>query len=451
MKLPDGPRTPSVVQLIQWIATPLEVLETSAQRYGEFFTLRLGDYSPAVFISSPKAIQEIFTAQPDQFEVGKSNGILQPLVGDDSLVLLDGDRHQRQRRLLMPPFHGERMRTYGKLICDVTEKVISQWAIGKSFSPRSFMQEISLRTILHAVFGLEGQRYLELQQRFSSLLDVTASPLSSSLLFFPSLQQDLGPWSPWGSFLRQRQEIDKLIYAEIQERRQQPDSSRTDILTLLMAACDEAGKPLTDKELRDELMTLLFAGHETTATALAWALYWIQSLPEVRNKLLKEIDSLSDDSDPSVIARLPYLNAVCSETLRIYPVALITFGRIVKSPLKILDYQFEPGTLLAPCVYLTHHREDIYPEPKQFKPERFLERQFSPYEYLPFGGANRRCIGMAFASFEMKLVLATILSHYELAIANNAQVKPVRRGVTLAPSSSKWLVATGQRHTAGVN
>jgi len=451
MKLPDGPRTPSFVQLIQWIATPLEVLETCAQRYGEFFTLRLGEYSPAVFISSPKAIQEIFTAQPDQFEVGKSNGILQPLVGDDSLVLLDGDRHQRQRRLLMPPFHGERMRTYGKLICDITEKVISQWAIGKSFSPRSFMQEISLRTILHAVFGLkEGQRYLELQQRFSSLLDVTASPLSSSLLFFPSLQQDLGSWSPWGSFLRQRQEIDKLIYAEIQERRQQPDSSRTDILTLLMAACDEAGKPLTDKELRDELMTLLFAGHETTATALAWALYWIHSLAEVRDKLLKEIDSLSDDSDPSVIARLPYLNAVCSETLRIYPVALITFGRIVKTPLKILDYHFEPGTLLAPCVYLTHHREDIYPEPKQFKPERFLERQFSAYEYLPFGGGNRRCIGMAFASFEMKLVLATILSHYELAITNNAQVKPVRRGVTLAPSNGKWLVATGQRQKANI-
>lgn len=185
---------------------------------------------------------------------------------------------------------------------------------------------------------------------------------------------------------------------------------------------------------------MLFAGHETTASALAWALYWIEQLPEVRDKLLRELKSLDNSEDPSAAARLPYLSAVCSETLRIYPIAMTAFGRILKSPLQLMGYQFEPGTELVPCIYLLHQRPDLFPEPKKFKPERFLERQFSPYEYLPFGGSNRRCIGMAFALFEMKLVLATILRRYQLALTNRRKVKPVRRGVTLAPPS--WMRMT---------
>lgn len=451
MKLPNGPQTPPFIQLVQWIARPLELLETSAQRYGDIFTLRLGNLKPIVFISSPQAIQEIFTAQLQQFDSGRANGILQPLLGQHSLVLMDGERHQHQRRLLMPPFHGDRMRAYGKLICNITQQVTDKWTIGEPFSVRSSMQEISLRVILQAVFGLhEGQRYEQLQQLFSSLLDVTGSPLSSSLLFFKSLQKDLGAWSPWGRFLHQKQQINQLLNAEIQERREQGDLSRADILTLLMSARDENNQPMTDAELGDELMTLLFAGHETTASALTWAIYWIHHLPEVRERLLQELDSVGADADLSAVARLPYLTAVCQETLRLYPIAMLTFSRVANSPFQLMGYQFEPGTQLAPCIYLTHHREDIYPEPKQFKPERFLERQFSAYEYLPFGGGSRRCIGMAFAQFEMKLVLATVLSRYSLAIANNYQVKPVRRGVTLVPSSGKWLVATKERQKVNI-
>jgi cytochrome P450 len=211
-----------------------------------------------------------------------------------------------------------------------------------------------------------------------------------------------------------------------------------------MSARDEAGAGMTDVELRDELMTLLVAGHETTATALTWALYWIHKLPSVRDKLLQELDSLGDQPDPSAIFRLPYLNAVCSETLRIYPVGMLTFPRVVKTPVLLLEHQLEPGTILVGCIYLTHQREDIYPQPKQFKPERFLERQFSPYEYLPFGGGSRRCIGMAFALFEMKIVLAKILSRFELTLADNHPVRPLRRGLTSAPSDVR-LVVTGQR------
>jgi cytochrome P450 len=192
-------------------------------------------------------------------------------------------------------------------------------------------------------------------------------------------------------------------------------------------------------------MTLLFAGHETTASALAWAFYWIHNLPEVRQTLLQELDTFSQDSDPSAVSKLPYLNAVCSETLRLYPIVLFTFGRTLKSPLEVMGYQLEAGTLLAPCIYLTHHREDIYPEPKRFKPERFLERQFSPYEYLPFGGGNRRCLGYAFALFEMKLVLATVLSQVELALVDKRPIRPARRGITFSPSGGVEMIVMGSR------
>lgn len=223
------------------------------------------------------------------------------------------------------------------------------------------------------------------------------------------------------------------------------DTERTDILSLLLMARDEAGQPMTDVELRDQLMTMLIAGYETTASALTWALYWVHSLPEVYNKLVNEIDSISTDTDPSAITRLPYLTAVCQETLRIYPIVLTTLNRIVNAPLQIMGYQFDSGTVLTGCIYLTHQREDLYPEPKRFKPERFIERQFSSYEYLPFGGGNRTCIGMTFAMFEMKLVLATILNKKQLALVEQFPIKPVRRGPTIAPASSLQFVVTGQR------
>ncbi|MBW4575728.1 MAG: cytochrome P450 [Aphanothece sp. CMT-3BRIN-NPC111] len=448
MKLPDGPQTPALLQTMQWIGRPLAFMDACAQRYGDIFTTRVvGNSKPLVFISNPQAIQEIFTADSKQFEApGNLNGILRPLLGDQGVILLEGDRHRKRRQLLMPPFHGDRMRAYSQLILDITDREIGKWEIGKPFSIRSSMQEITLQVILQAVFGLhEGERFQQLKQLLCSLLNVTASPISSSLLFFKFLQQDLGPWSPWGSFLRQRQQVDELLYQEIRERREQPDSSRTDILSLLMSARDEQGQPMTDVELRDELMTLLVAGHETTATALAWAFYWIHKLPEVHDQLLDELDSLGDDPDPNTVARLPYLNAVCSETLRIYPVALITFPRSVKSARSLMGYDLEPGTILAGCIYLTHHREDLYPEPHRFQPQRFLERQFSPYEYLPFGGGSRRCIGMAFAQMEMKLVLARVLSHLQLAVAEPRPVQPVRRGVTLSPAGGVRMVVTGKR------
>ncbi|MFB2921804.1 cytochrome P450 [Aerosakkonema funiforme] len=449
MKQVESPKTPTIVQTFQWVFSPMSFMKDCAKRYGDIFSIRLGtDFDPLVFVSDPQALQEILTGDTTkQFEApGEMNRIFEPFLGQHSVITANGARHQRQRQLMMPSFHGERMKTYAETIANVTEQIIKGWEIGKPFCVRSSTQVITLRVIMQAVFGLsEGDRAQKLEKLLSEMLETTASPASVTMLYFPILQQDLGAWSPWGRFLRLREQIDRLIYEEIRERRKNPDRSRTDILSLLMAAKDEQGESMTDEELRDELMTLLVAGHETTATALAWAFYWIHKIPTVRQKLLEELDSLGSNPDASAIFKLPYLNAVCSETLRIYPVGMLTFPRIPKVPLQLIGYDLEPGTVLMGSIYLLHRREDLYPEPQKFKPERFLERQFSPYEFLPFGGGARRCIGFAFALFEMKIVLAEILSRLQLELADNREIKPKRRGLVTAPDRSIQLVVKGER------
>jgi cytochrome P450 len=447
MRQLPGPPTSKLLRtlrLFKLIFRPLNYYQDDLKRYGDIYQLG-GKTSPGfIVISNPKAIKEIFTANPELFETGKGNRVLQFLVGEKSLLLLDGESHQRQRRLLMPPFHGECLQLYSKLISEITEQVTDQWQVGKPFRVRPYMQEITLRVILQAVFGLsrEGKRYEELRQLLSSLLDTISSPFSSSLIFFESLQKDWGPLSPWGRFLRLKQQVQQLIYEEIKERREQGKQDGKDVLSLLLLARDENGQEMSDRELHDELMTLLIAGHETTASALVWGLYWIHYLPEVENKLVKELDSLQENITESTILQLPYLGAIVAETLRIYPIATGTFTRILKSPMEIMGYQFEAGTAFGISIYGTHRREDLYPQPQSFRPERFLERQYSAYEYLPFGGGNRYCLGAALAQMEMKLVLAKIVSRFQLKLKLNRPLQPVRRGLTLAPPSSFQMIVT---------
>ncbi|OCR01157.1 cytochrome P450 [Oscillatoriales cyanobacterium USR001] len=445
MTLPDGPKTQKYVQLIQWIADPLGYMNNCAKQYGDIFTTRWGKLAPFVMISNPEGLQQILT-NPAFDAPGSANEILKPMLGENSMMTLSGDRHKRQRQLLMPPFHGDRMRNYSEKICAIASEVASNQAIGTNFSTRSIMQEITMRVILNTVFGLdEGPRFQKLRPILAKMLEMTGSPLRSSILFFKFLQKDLGPWSFWGRRMQQKRQIDEILFTEITERRTQLDSDRTDILSLMMAARDENGEPMTNEELRDELMTLLIAGHETTATALTWAFYWIHHLPTVREKLLQELDSLGENPDPMAIIKLPYLTAICNETLRIYPVGMLTFPRVVREPVTLMGYQLEPGTALVGSIYLTHRREDLYPNPQEFRPERFLENQFSPYEYLPFGGGSRRCIGLALAQLEMKLVLAVILRDYNLALAEKKPVLAKRRGVTLGPAGGVKMVITGRR------
>jgi len=425
MTLPDGPQAVSFLHKLKWQGRYLDFLDYCAQNYGSCFTL--GGQKPYVVISHPQAIREIFTAPLGHFDTGKTNQAFRPMLGDNSLLVLDGPSHQRQRRLLTPPFHGDRLQTYGQIICDITRQEICQWPVNKPFVIRSSLQVITLRIILQVVFGPEqGQRTQVLNQCLSSLINSFLSPLPWRLLFFSRIKQQL----------------DDLIYAEIQQHRDQDIYSGTDILSLLLTVRDESGQFMTDEEIRDELLTLIMAGYETTTTAVLWGMYWITKLPEVQERLQRELSEVRFGLTPSAIVQLPYLTAVCSETLRIYSITGFTFDRLVKVPLTITEYEFEPGTILSPCAYLTHQREDLYPEPKRFRPERFLERQFSQYEYYPFGGGSRSCIGMAFAQFEIKLVLATIFSHLCLSLVDDRPVRPIPRGITLTTPLRLQMLVT---------
>lgn len=434
-------KTSSLLQQIQWVADPVGYMETAAQKYPDIFASQIVGFDGAlVFINEPQAIQQILTNDRKQFSApGELNGILKPILGDTSVFMLDGDRHRKRRQLVMPAFHGARMQNYGQLIFDLTTKVFKKLDANqtqnKSFLARDAMQDISLQIILQAVFGLyDGDRSQQLKKLMTKMTELFNSPLTSAALFFPSLQKDIGAWSPWGNFVRQKEQIDRLIYLEISERRANLDPSRTDILTMLISSSDEDGQGMTDVELHDELLGLLLAGHETTATAMSWALYWIHRLPDIKEKLLQELKSVTEPTDWMSIFKLPYLTAVCNETLRIYPVAMLTFPRMVVEPVELLGHKLESNTIVMGCIYLVHHREELYPDADQFKPERFLDRQFSPYEFMPFGGGVRRCIGEALAQFEMKIVLATILSNFDLELCDRKPVKPRRRGVTLAPA-----------------
>ncbi|NEP86864.1 MAG: cytochrome P450 [Okeania sp. SIO2C2] len=444
MKLIKGSKTPPLFQKLQLLLAPLNTLESYAKKYGDIFTM-ITAAGKVVMVSSPQALQEILTKDNNEYEAPGSK-ILQPFFGEYSMLSLEGDRHRRERKLLMPPFHGDRMRNYGQLICNITKEAASNLKVSETFIARKLMQEITMQVILQAVFGLyDSPRLSEIRSMLADFLELTASPLRASLLFFPALQKDLGPWSPWGKYKCQQQKLDELLYTEIATRRSQLDPNRTDILTLMLLARDEEGQGMTDQEIRDELITMLIAGHETTATALAWAVYWVHKQPEVYQKLMEELTTLEIDADPMTIFRLPYLTAVCQETLRIYPVAILTFPRRTKQSIELQGYSLETGTMIVGSIYLTHQREDLYPEPKKFKPERFLERQFSPYQYLPFGGGSRRCLGMALANFEMRLVLATLLSNFEMELAENQPVKPQRRGLTLGPKGGVKMLMKGKR------
>jgi len=433
-------------QKIQWITKPHQYMASGAKQAPDMFLADIGPEGSYVFVNHPEGMRQMITSDRAAFFAGsKDNQLLKPLVGESSLFLIEGDRHKKRRKLLLPPFHGSRMESYAQLICDLTHDIMGQLEPNQPFIARQTSQKISLQVILEAVYGLQdGDRSQELQRRITSLANIFESTLTSALLFFPLLQKDLGGWSPWGNLVRQQKAIDQAIYQELATRRTQDISQRQDILSLMMSAKDETGESLKDTELRDELMTLMLAGHETTATAIAWSLYWAHRQPEVKAKLRSEIASLGADPEPMAIARLPYLNAVCQETFRIYPVAMLTFPRVVQKPIELIGYKLEPGQVVMGCIYLLHQREDVYPQPDRFKPERFLEREYSSSEFFPFGGGKRRCIGEALAQLEMKLVLATIVANYDLELISDRPEPPARRGVTLAPKTGVKMIFKGK-------
>jgi cytochrome P450 len=431
--MPTPPRIPlpTPVQTFFWIRRPVDVLERARARLGPTFVLSLPPFRLVLF-SEPDAIRTIFSAKSDEMHAGGVNRILRVLVGDSSVLVLDGPEHMRHRKLLMPSFHGERMRLYGETMADITRRVMETWPDGQPFSLHPHTQEITLEVILRTVFGAEqGAELGELSERMKRLLAVGENRATMLFAMYLSEHPEVESRAPWRWGLRRRNETDATLYRQIAARRNDPRSSeRNDVLAMLLQARDEEGQGLTDRELRDELMTALAAGHETTATGLAWAFERILSHPQVYDRLREEVRAAGPD--PERIAALPYLDATVKEVLRLRPVVPLV-GRVLQKPCTIGGYDLEAGSSVAACIYLAQRNPDVYPEPAVFRPERFLGVQPDPASYLPFGGGIRRCVGAAFALYEMKIVLGTILGACDLKLEQPAPARVIRRAITFWP------------------
>lgn len=432
----EGPSLPPALQTLLWLTRPIELMDRCYERYGPVFQLRLSYLGRVVFVCEPELVRGVFTADPDGWRAGAVARVLQPLVGNSSVLLLDGPEHLRQRKLLLPTFHGERLRGYTGMMLQVARATLGDLPLDRPFRLHPYMQRVTLEVILRVVFGLEdAQARTPMSNALAGLLSVADSPLSS-LLLLPPLQKTV-PGSPWRSFVRRREATDALIHSLIQSRRAAAsDEERGDMLELLLSARDESGDGLTDRELRDELMTMLIAGHETTATALCWTIDRLLAEPNVLSTLLRELDEVTGGAElePEGLQRLGYLDAVIKEALRLRPVLPIV-GRQLTRPLRLADRDFEAGTVLAPCIYLAHRRPESFPEPEVFRPERFLNKRPDAYAWFPFGGGPRRCLGATFALEEMKVVLAVLLSRYRFERAERRPVRTVRRAITLTPST----------------
>jgi len=441
--LPPGPETPPLLQALRWARWPITFLEESAARFGEVFTVRLPGSPPIVMFSSPEALKDIFTGDENDLRAGEANARLEPLLGSSSVLLLDGDQHMRERRLLLPPFHGERMHAYGEAMRAIADRAIDAWPLHETFPIHGRMQAITLDVILKTVFGMdEGAALERLRAQLAELLALASNPLA----LLGGMQVSKNPRALGSRVQALRAAVDEALYAQIARRRTLGAAGRSDVLSLLLEARSEDGQPMTDRALRDELVTLLVAGHETTATSLAWATSRLLENPEVRARLRTELDAAVAEgrTGPAEIARLPYLDATVKESMRLDPVVPIV-GRRLTTPLVIGGVSLPAGVVASPCIYLAHRRPARWPEPNAFKPERFLDSRPTPYEFLPFGGGVRRCIGAAFALYEMKIVLAQVLLRVDLVAAPNYRVRVVRRAVTLAPSDGMPVVVEQRR------
>jgi cytochrome P450 len=417
--LPPGPRGPAVLNTALLMRRPLQSLIGWRRRYGDLVTVPLLVFGTGVYVSDLDGIRSLLTGDQSDLHAGEANAPLAPVVGEKSVLILDGPEHLRQRRLLLPPFQGSAVASFRETIREVAHAEIDRWRVGDRFMARERMRALTFEVIARAVFGVtEPDRVDRLRGALVAVIE-----MSGTFLMPEALRRDLGPWSPWGRFRLRLRAADALIYEEIDRRRAAGDlDERTDVLSLLLRARDEDGRAMSDIELRDEMMTMLLAGHETTATGLAFAFDLLGHNPRVLDRLR---DELGDDSDA-------YLDATVTEALRIRPV-LDAAERTLTRPRTIAGWELPAGIRVYPSIATVHHREDLYPEPEAFRPERFLDGQAESYSWLPFGGGIRRCIGAALAQAEMAEVIRAVVSRADLVPARSELEPVVMRGITLVP------------------
>ena len=432
--LPPGPAEPPAAQTARWLLRPIAFMEACRRRFGEAFSVQfLGFATPMVMVSEPEAIRALYSIREHGLPPGRSIALL-PVLGPRSVLLLEGPEHMARRRLMLPPFHGERMRAYEATVRELAEREIASWPVDRAFAAHPRMQALTLEVIMRAVFGVtDAQRRERLRVLLRGLLDAG----SSAQLQFPVLlARRFGRRGPLTMLHELGVEIDELLLAEIAERRADPAAAeRDDILTLLLAARFEDGSAMSDRELRDQLMTLLVAGHETTATALAWTIDLLARHPATLARLTAEVGRDEDR----------YLRAVIAESLRLRPVVPLA-GRRLASELRVDGLALPAGTDVTPAIWLTHTRVDLYPEPYAFRPERFLERPPTTYGWIPFGGGIRRCLGAAFAEMEMRIVLDAIVRLRDLRAAGRRAERVTRRNVTFSPRDGTLIAALARNH-----
>ncbi|HET7121193.1 MAG TPA: cytochrome P450 [Solirubrobacterales bacterium] len=429
---PPEVQAPPLFQTLRWAFRPIAFLEDCRRRYGDAFGVRFVGFSrPMVLISDPAAIKALYQERSHGLPPGRDI-VLKPILGSKSLLLQEGAEHLSRRKLMLPSFHGERMRSYEETMTAIVRDEVDSWPLHAEFPIHARMQAVTLEVILRVVFGVSsGPRLDRLREMLSTVLAETASPGQQVLGL--ALQRFGGP-GPFARFDRQLREVDELLFAEIAEHRARPDlEEREDMLSMLMRAEFDDGTRMEDQELRDQLMTMLLAGHETTATALAWTFDLLLRHPAALARLRESLREGEED----------YLRATISESLRLRPVIPLA-GRRLATELAVDGLTLPAGSDVTPAIWLTHTRPDLYPEPLAFKPERFLENGPDTYSWIPFGGSVRRCIGATFAEFEMRVVLREVLTRCELRKASPEPERTGRRNITFSPLKGTPVVLTAR-------
>lgn len=417
-----------MVQSIRYVRDAYGFYRNLRERFGDPITIPTLK-GKMIVTGDPEGVKEIFVAPPETYAEWRV-GAIEPFLGPGSVFLQSGELHASRRRLMMPMFYGERMRMYGPMFQEIARSQGALVAHGQAVSMETLSQSITREVMVRAVFGITDPVEIA---RWSSVVETFVEVASAGMLvmFVPALRHEFGGMGPWARFKQIRKQYDDMVDAEVAARRDAPGGE--DIMSLLLAARFEDGQPMSPGELRDQLVSILVAGYETTAQVFTWALHWLGRHPEVVDRLREEITALGDDPDPHAIAQLPYLEAVCHETLRLYPI-LPDVPRWLRKPMTLRGYDLPAGVAVAAATVLVHYDPAIYPEPDTFRPERFIERPPSPFTFLAFGGGSRRCLGAAFAMYELKIVLATLVMAYDLEPVSLEPVRLVRRNMTIGPA-----------------